>query len=299
MICLLEGVKTVKIVSSRRDELLKKIDEKNRIREESVSRQNEQRRQWYAARDEVLKPLKNKLEQDLSKYDLLNFNVNVDEGWDQIKVDVSCNDDFNKKNAALHWSYRAVLDTPKSKHPGRLNKETSSWSGLSAVTSEELDSLRQTLEALEYLNGLDWENLMNIVVPEYGEYVTEVVPSAYDFQDELKEATVKDIIGTDTWIACHNQDYDGHEVFGLAGPQMDVWVRFNSETPEQYRVSVAVKYSYSQYSYYANLYEERGQDVPTYKELIETRSQDVRVSKRKINIVEPIDVLDEKYDYLY
>ena len=192
----------MKITCSRYDELKAKRAQYLRDVEKYNKASDEAMRKRRAAKDDALAPVKNALVAGLSKFNLLAFDLRVDEGWSGIEARVTCNerDLFNPKNA-LAWSYTAQID----EETGEVTRETSSWSGLKATNEEQLDSLKQTYEALIYLNSIDWKTLLNIQLPNYEDYTKGIIrPNEEVTQRELDEALLESLIGQNKAIAIHN-----------------------------------------------------------------------------------------------
>lgn len=194
----------MKITCSRYDELKAKRDQYkaaaaryNEAYDDAISRHDA---------DERLKldPIEDMLVSELSKFNILSFDVRVETSWrNGIKVSISCNEDdkFNPKNA-LAWSYTAELN----RKSGEVKRESSSWSGLNAVTEEQLNSLRQTYEALRYLNSINWSEVLNVELPKFEEYTKDIGerPAEEVSERELDEALLESLIGQNKAIAIRN-----------------------------------------------------------------------------------------------
>lgn len=152
---------------------------------------------------------------------------------DSYGVYVSGND-FNKfsDDVALSWNWNVYLDKD-----GTVKKDSGSWSGLKATTVEQLDDLEETLRVLKVLNRLDWANLIsraNAKRPNWNDYVTASSPSRRDrpdFETQLKQATIEDIIGKDVLIKGHGDDKNYNSNY-------DVWYYIVGETGKQYKLYV-------------------------------------------------------------
>ena len=224
----------MKITANRLSDIRRQRDEWESDYKERESRYEEQSNSYREARDEVLDAVGERIEQGLSRFTLSEFHVRADQTFsDRIEVRVSCNEgSLFDKEKALSWSYNVVLD-----NDGNVKKETSSWSGLQATTPQQLDSLRETLEALEYLNSIDWMDYLNVTLPDYREYVTDRMPSRRDrpnFEAMEKEAVVEELVGTNTGIhgkALENTGFRGKGYYVIVG-----------ETPRRYKVKFIPDY---------------------------------------------------------
>jgi len=192
----------MKIVSSKRDDILKEKAEY----EEQMSKYNEadkeRNRRRISDEQAAAAPVENYLKSELSKFNLLSFQIGVDRGYDwededpmsldSLEVRIRCNDD-NKfdENVALTWSYDVSISG------GKVKSETSSWSGMNAVTPEQLDSLKQTVSAIEFLQSVDWEGMIKDKLPSSIEYYKDMPsrPKNRDFDRELLEEDIRDSFG--------------------------------------------------------------------------------------------------------
>ena len=225
----------MKITCNRRDDILKQKYEYEAKRAERQARYDEQEQRFYQAENDITSMVEDEIRHQLSRFKALNFNVSVDRGrWRTpgLRVRVECNE--NEKfddNVALAWNYNANLN-----RNGEVEKETSSWSGLKATTADQLESLTETLEALKYLNSVDWATVLNKEMPEYKDYITEEDPSfdsdTPDFDRMLMEADIEECIGNPNIL-----------ISGEAGSSSSfrtgrsVYYKILRETPKQYEVT--------------------------------------------------------------
>ena len=139
--------------------------------------------------------VRSKLEQVLPYSDLIDINVSRDYNWSSgapyLRVKISY--DLNKtKNQSLAWSYSVGLDKDDN-----VKKESGSWSGLNAVTQEQLDDLEKSIEILKKLNIIDWESIVKTDVPSVADYVTTETLPEKDFTFEQFNADLEDFVGQD------------------------------------------------------------------------------------------------------
>ena len=229
----------MKIYAKSFDDIRKARDAWDADYEERGKRYQEQRQRYKQAIHDVTDPIKQKLESDLSVYDKLDFDINVREehDWDDpqnglssyIGITVYCNENrVHDENSALSWHYSVDL------RGGELVKSSSSWSGLNATTEENIESLEQTLGAIKYLASVDWESLVRTELPSDKDYITEKLNwrDRPDFEDQMKEAAIEDIIGQPILIK-------GKAVESLSGyrTRNGFWYMVHRETPKKYIVS--------------------------------------------------------------
>ena len=179
----------------------------------------------------IANSVKEQIEDALSAFTSLNLEINVDSGWDNsLKVSIGSNQhDVHNEHKALSWDWTAYVD----RKTGELKKESGSWSGLNAVTAEQIESLKQSAACLEVINSLDWESMLNVDLPKYEDYITNDVyekdpDDGRNFKQELLEADVEDAMNAGLWIKGH-----GYKWYR---PSADVYYKVLKETPSQYEV---------------------------------------------------------------
>lgn len=223
----------MKITANRKEDILKRKAEYEAANEAYHKESDRRWREYRRAVETVTDPIKEELEYNLGKFSALQFRVDVEEGrWREpgLRVHISCDEDrkFNE-NVALAWSYDAHLQMVDD-HVEPV-RESSSWSGLSATTDAQLESLRQTVKALDYLNSLDWTDLLNRTTPGYSDLFKEELkqPEREDFEKQLGEAEIEDIIGKDKLIKVKNFSSSGYR-------GNEVYIKIVAETPSQYTI---------------------------------------------------------------
>lgn len=223
----------MKIYSSRYEDLKKERDAWDENLAQSKKRYKEQKSSYIDAMHAVVNPIKEQIEADLSKFDLLDFQVKIEPGFDRedsLEIRVFCNQNrLFDETSALAWNYSVSLSK------GQVKSESGSYSGLNATTPESLASLKQTVEALSYLNAQDWASILQKELPDYFEYVTEQVPhNRPDFESQIKEEELKEYIGQD--IAFKGQPI---EQLGMAtrSTNQNFWYIIKRETPKKYFVT--------------------------------------------------------------
>lgn len=253
-------------IRQRRAEYEKKKAAYDEIRQKEAIR-------YEKVRDAIIEPVQKYLEDELKKFDKLQFFVQVDEGWRRkgggLKVSIECNE-YNKfdDDVALSWRYYAEVDSD-----GEIKRETSSWSGLSAVTEAQMDSLRQTLTALEYLNSIDWDKLIKVDTPRWADFHDDSIeePESENWDAQIKEAELEELIGQNKAI-----EVKGFESSGYTG---NIFVKLIAQTPTQYKVAVIGPSSWKDSN-------------PEWWETASKNSYLQRVKKSNIVPVEPYNIID-------
>lgn len=187
----------MKITSNRRDDILKR---KAEYEEDAARRKAEheaEERAFYDAEATVTNPTKAMLADIAARYPRLDTEIEVERGAfgaDGIRVKIHVNDrDVHDKFKSLSWNYDAYIND------GEVVRETGSWSGLQAVTPEQLEHLEQSVDFLKELSGLDWNGILNKTMPKYRDYVHTDDPrydrNKPDFDAELEQLDLEELIG--------------------------------------------------------------------------------------------------------
>lgn len=224
----------MRIIASRKDDILRRKAQYEADVAAYEERQEVYRRAMHEAEDKLMKPVQDYLERKLARYSALRFDIQLDRSVSGrtnkgIKVWIRCNE-RNKfdDDVALAWSYDVDLDSH-----GQVTRKTSSWSGLSATTEAQMTSLRQTVSALEFLNDVDWDELINIEMPQYSDYYDEndKRPAYQNFDAELQAAELADLVGTNKIIKVNN--------WGESCPYRgSIWLHLTKETPSMYYANI-------------------------------------------------------------
>ena len=221
----------MKITCSKRGDILKRRDEWKNQYDTQKAKYDEEFSNWETAYDDKADQIKHNVEEIVSKFNKLTFNIDVQSQLrhDHYSINIRVNE-YNKfdDDVALSWSCRFEVSDD-----GEIVKSTNSWSGLTATTPAQIESLKQSVECIEILMNTDWEVLLNTHVPNYKDYVKTQVPEdlSRDFDRELLEADIEDMMGTHT-IA----EYDGPTRYYTNRYGNKVYLGFISETPKMYKV---------------------------------------------------------------
>lgn len=191
----------MKITCTKRDDILKRKQEYEADRSQRQARYDAQyeefQKEYYSRKESIEDAVKQQLGDtglDLSvsvRYASWNSN--------SYQVDISDEDDKFNPDKALSWSWKVYLTKE-----GEVTKESSSWSGLNAVSKKNLDNLKQILSVLEKLNSIDWKSVLSVKPPKHDDYITETDPEwdrdVPDFDKELLEADIEELIGTNQGV---------------------------------------------------------------------------------------------------
>ena len=199
-------IKRTSVTASKRDEILqRKADWEADYNTRKASYDDQYRKFRTADRSESERLAE--AVKDAIGDTTLDIDIDVTSGfYNGYKVNVSDENDKFNDSKALSWSYSVRLDKDNN-----VVKETSSWSGLKATTIENLENLKEIVGVLERLNKIDWQELISTIrPPEYTDYVTVRDPryeDRPDFDSELREAGLEDMVGTSTGIVCEDSKY--------------------------------------------------------------------------------------------
>lgn len=245
----------MKIYSDRRSDLVKERDEYLADKSKRQSRYDSQDKAYREARFNIEENIKSNLMEQLSKFRALDFRVLV-MTYDNIEVMITCNENSKFDNdVALAWSMKFELN-----QDGDVVKNSNSWSGLKATTPEQIESLSQTLDAIKYLNSVDWDVILHTETPKYEDYFDMENPTyekpPKDFDRELLEIDVEDSTGKDVLIPIDRgagKYYRGEvylsvismtpsriKVFEVPKANLDTWERHRGD---EYQISKDKFYS--------------------------------------------------------
>ena len=274
----------MKITSSRKDDILKRKAQYEADYAAYQERQKASDKAYREAEDAIINPIREYLERKLSRYSALKFEIDVRRGWEIRGVDIfiRCNE-RNKfdEDVALAWSYDVTLNKD-----GTVNRKSSSWSGLSATTEAQMNSLRQTVSALEWLNDVDWADLMDVTMPDYGDYYdrNDKRPERADFERELLEAELEELVGTDTLIKVHNWESSSYK-------GKYVWLKLLRETPSMYNAIIIGDWVMGGV---LKGYEDHKAQL---RDALSREWNQIRVRKSSVKPVSPLETYDVKLAY--
>lgn len=260
----------MKITCSKKDEILKRKAEYDAKLAEYKQAEEESWDKFMTAQDNVTSPIAHQIEGMLARFPALHFDVDVRiYSRRRIEVRIDCNErQVSSKDSALSWDWRATIDDD-----GEVVKSSNSWSGLNACTPAHLEQLRQTVDALVLLNGIDWAVVLNVNVPSWKDFKVLATPpeKLEDFDRELVEAELEEILGQNKVIKCYNWEASGYR-------GQYVWLQLVSETPSMYNAKVQ-----------GNWYDP-GSD--NFKRQFNNYDYTQRVRKTTVRPVEPYEIVE-------
>lgn len=266
----------MRITASKKDEILKRKAEYEQKEAEYRRKENEYYRGRQEREEEYLKPVLDAIRSKMDEFDLLNIDVTGDRLWGGFRIHVQCDEHNRSESTSLRWDYTAKGED------GKVEKESGSWSGLQAVTESQIQSLRQSVEALAFLQSFDWEKYIadapedlyeGLERPKY-----EDRPQQEDFSAELKAAELEELVGTTKAIKVHN--YEGSYYYGKY-----IYVLITKMTPKQVYV-IDVPVSSVENAKIGN--EESKANLKRFLNSGNTK----RVAQDRLHLADPVDIVD-------
>lgn len=231
----------MKITANKRDDIIRRRDEFDADRKARDAKYEQQLSNYRRAAGDVFAGIKEKILAELSGFKTLELNVLVDNYFGEgIQVRIQSNEYGKHADAALRWTWSGHINTD-----GEVVKETNSWSGLSACTAAQLDSLQESVDALRIINNMDWETILKTPTPkvdEYVEYDPERRKQRPNFERELIEADIEECIGQPVLVRGVAGETSGYRTGA------DVYYHIEGQSPKQYTVSEIHPSQYDRYA---------------------------------------------------
>lgn len=241
----------MKITCSRRDDLMRARYDYDEMTRKYESKVGEGEKAARFAKDEVAAHIENAVRSALGPSDM-DLRINVDTDWNyvsgrenytwRVSIEAHENDKRSNDATALAWNWSAKLDID-----GNVMKESGSWSGLQAVTPEQIDDLQESVRILRQLNDMDWASILNQAIPSYNDYIDKEASSKLrdlksnrpDFDRQILEADVEDAIESGAWIKL--QGRPGTDYYREAS-RGDYWCKIDSMTPKFVKCHITREY---------------------------------------------------------
>lgn len=202
----------------RREEILKRKAIYDNYKAERDRKENEAYNRYREAEDKVQNEIISKIKSYLG--DTSNAVSIICRSFYDREIEVVVKVD---NSAALIWTWSICLNRDNS-----ITKESNSWSGFNATTTEHIKSLKQSVQILEILNNIDWETILiegREIYPKYKDYQVkyedeEDAPKFEKFDTLLRELDIEEIIANNQIFRSKDQSYYTYIV---------------KETPKQYQ----------------------------------------------------------------
>lgn len=226
---------------------------------------DEESSKWRDAIYEVANSIKEEIAEDIGEVSI-PLEIDVRPGFLSHGYEVTIkNSDNPHDDQALNWNWNATID-----EQGEVKKESGSWSGLTAISAENIDNLKESVRVLEILNNMDFSKILSRTVPDASDYILHGYPTKDDTQrkdeltKELFESEMNEVMESGNWIKLK----DGQGKYY----QRDAYIRILSESPKMYKVAEEFRSKISS--------ESAGYDY------------NIRKEKLKSIIQEPFDILE-------
>lgn len=181
--------------ASRREEILQRKAEYDAKKSRNDAILDEQHSRFRLAQDEVFASVEDAIRTELGD-NIGELRIDVDTAFGAgLRVQIG-NDNGGPRrsdDASLTWRWTAMLQKD-----GQVKKESSSWSGLNAVTMDQIEDLKKSVQQLEIINTMDWKSLLDVTLPNWKDYVTEEgiedIGPRPNFEQELIDADLEDAL---------------------------------------------------------------------------------------------------------
>lgn len=190
----------MKITCSRLSDLIEKRDQLINQKQQNIKDRDNQDREYGKAIEDVLAPAKQVIDEELSKFNLIQFDVYLDYEFYSNRVKCIITNERHKfdDSVALAWTMQIEVDI----ETGEVKKESSSWSGLKSCTADQVEYLKQCVEAIEFINNMDWYKLLNRQYPKYSDYHTQFDPiDVHQYDEEILKEQLKEYAESHTLLA--------------------------------------------------------------------------------------------------
>ena len=213
-------MKITKITAATRDELLKSRQEYDAESKKYQDQKDEGLERW----EDTLHEQKTALEKQISDVigsTSLELRIKVDpwggigeDNW-AVYVEANENNKFSE-TVALSWHWSAKIDG----RSGEVVKDSGSWSGLKAITPEQISDLEESVRIIKILNNMDWKAILSSPKAHYSEFVSDELNDVIqqrrkdrpNFEGDLETATIEGAIANGNIAFELEQDsyYKGH-----------------------------------------------------------------------------------------
>ena len=268
--------------ASKKDDLLKakaewqmKYDARKQLYNDQEKNYNEARWAWE---DNIEALITETFKSYIDK--LPGLTVKADRGWGNIEINFNYEDRWGtpREEKSLFWSYEIKL-----RDDGEIVKESNSWSGFQATTSQQIDDLMNSANFLKAIVEFDWAPLLEEAKrtqPQYNQYIGIRDPN-YDpdykdpgYDNMIRDAELEEAVGSNKWVKVSN-GYHNYR-----------WVNILSATPKFYDISEI-----------SDWYIKHDEDYA--RQILNNPRKTDRVKKENLHPVTPLVVLtpDEVLEY--
>lgn len=188
----------MKITCGKVDDISREYKEKqdafNRAKAQYESETNE----YYSALTDVLHRMANKLSAAVCPEGDERLEVKIDPYGAHVRMIKICFEygqrNIHSDDTALSWDVSVRID-----EEGQVQRESGSWSGLKAVTHEQIKNLEQSVAIIKRIDAMDFSDVLKTELPQFKDYVKSPYPQKdYDDQEyksRIALAELEELVG--------------------------------------------------------------------------------------------------------
>lgn len=272
----------ITVTAARRDDIIRRRDEYDAAAARNKAKTDDAAQRFSDAQDSVFQEVENEIRRQLGDR-IGNLDIQVYTRFgNNLSVDIRNSNGSPRRepNASLTWSWSARINKE-----GEVIKESSSWSGLEATTLEQIADLKLCVEQLEAINTMDWQALLDKTLPSWKDYqVTDLedIGQRPNFDQELAEADIEDMVGTNTLVKMsQGRNYRGQ-----------VYYQILRDSGSQYAVK-EIPASYVEQVNSGKPVNGMGGAITTVADLVENYGTAIRVRKANFfsDLIKPIQTI--------
>lgn len=129
---------------------------------------------------------------------------------------------------ALAWSWEVKLG-----NNGELIKDSSSWSGLKAITPEQVADLEESVRVIKVLNNIDWPKVLDVAIPRFEDFhdeenyeiIRQRGNERPDFENELTDAVLEESLNGKVAFKLKKDEYWNGNVYIIPTGLTDKFVK--------------------------------------------------------------------------
>lgn len=222
----------MKITAASREEILRRREEYDAETQKYEDQYNSEHQKYKDTIYAQQKAIESRVSEAIGST-FLDLTIQADpwssigeKGW-AIRVEAWRNSHFDDK-VALSWNWEVKLNKE-----GEIVKDSGSWSGLKAITPEQIADLEESVRVLKILNGMDWEGILHSPMAKWDDFISEDNLKARrersknrpDFEGELRAASLEEYIGKDTALELTGDEYYRGNVYILPTGMTDKFIK--------------------------------------------------------------------------
>ena len=215
---------------SRVDDLRKEAETYNAKRSEAEKMRNSEVLEYHKAVSLLTNRIEEAILANLASCNTQDVNININQRFgDGFEIIINNGENPHNESQGLSWNWKVSVD-----YDGNIKKDSGSWSGLKAITKEQINDLRNTVEILSLLNDMNWKDIFDVIkenYPEYEDYIKTQVPKMRNFDKEIEEAEIAECVGNMNVAIEGEKGYSRY--FTVMRPFYYIILK---ETPTQYKV---------------------------------------------------------------